>query len=301
MYSKMLIPLDGSKTAEQVLPYVRLFTDRFKQPVDLLAMIDAEALAVVETGSDRPAFDSFVEELVQNSKEYLQGIANSFDRAGITYEVSKGAPAEAIIQRGEADVAILIAMATHGRSGVHRWLLGSVTEKVLRATVNPLLLIRATEHPPPGDEAVLRSVVVPLDGSAVADSVLPMVAGLAKQLDLAVILLRVYNLPVTTFIFGHGYYAFNMETFMTIVKETASEYLTEKAAELKRLGVEQVSCVIREGLGADEIIKCAAEAPDRLIALCSHGRSGIHRWVLGSVTETVVRHTSNPVLVLRAK
>jgi nucleotide-binding universal stress UspA family protein len=140
-----------------------------------------------------------------------------------------------------------------------------------------------------------------LDGSLLAESVLPFAIGMAKSLDIPLTLLRVYELPITAFMFGHGYYAFEMKPFMQLVKEQAREYLEKKAREIQKLGVERVSCVVREGLSADQIIKCAAEAPDQLIVLCSHGRSGVRRWALGSVTETVVRHTTNPVLVLRAK
>ena len=206
-----------------------------------------------------------------------------------------------IIDKAEADGGMLLAMATHGRSWVHRWLLGSVAEKILRATANPLLLIRPNESSDSEGEASLKSVVVPLDGSALAESVLPMVADFAKKLDLEVVLLRAYDLPYSAVTFGHVYYGFDVQKLMSQTKDLAREYLEKKATEIKELGIDNVSCVTKEGLGADEIIKLAGESPDCLIAMCSHGRSGVSRWVLGSVTETVVRHTSNPVLVLRAK
>ena len=87
-------------------------------------------------------------------------------------------------------------MATHGRSGLNRFLLGSVAEKVLRGTVNPLLLVRATGEAKSDGEATLKSIIVPLDGSELAESVLPMVAGVAKKLDLEVVLFRAYHIPV---------------------------------------------------------------------------------------------------------
>jgi nucleotide-binding universal stress UspA family protein len=69
---------------------------------------------------------------------------------------------------------------------------------------------------------------------------------------------------------------------------------------VKKLGIGKVSCVAKEGFAADEIISLARKSPDNLIAMCTHGRSGVKRWVLGSVTETVVRHSADPVLVIRA-
>ena len=80
----------------------------------------------------------------------------------------------------------------------------------------------------------------------------------------------------------------------------AVKYLEQKAADLKRLGVAKVQCVTKEGLAADEIISLGRKTPDNLIAMSSHGRSGVRRWVLGSVTELVVRHSGDPVLVIRS-
>ncbi len=76
---------------------------------------------------------------------------------------------------------------------------------------------------------------------------------------------------------------------------------TSKVAEVKKLGVAKVSALSKEGSASDEIIALGHKTPEGLIAMCSHGRSGVGRWVLGSVTENVVRHSDAPVLVVRAK
>lgn len=299
MYTKMLIPLDGSKTAEQVLPYARFFTSRFNKPVELIAVVDiGEMLAQVSAEKARDVYD-MIQEGMRSSEAYLKAVSGTLDGPDIHCAVEKGRAEEVIIDRGEADPGILIAMATHGRSGVNRWLLGSVAEKILRGTANPLLLIRATENAKSEGETSLRSIIVALDGSELAESVLPFVAGIAKHLDLAVILLRTYNIPYSLYGFGHGYYAVDIQQFMTEVGDEARNYLEKKAGEIKKLGVEKVSCVTKEGLSADEIIRTGRETPDSLIAMCSHGRSGVKRWALGSVTEAVVRHSDNPVLVVR--
>jgi nucleotide-binding universal stress UspA family protein len=83
------------------------------------------------------------------------------------------------------------------------------------------------------------------------------------------------------------------------VGNEAREYLEKKSAELKKLGVAKVTCTTKEGFGADEIISLGRKTPDNFIAMCSHGRSGVKRWVLGSVAETVVRHSEDPVLIVR--
>jgi nucleotide-binding universal stress UspA family protein len=91
----------------------------------------------------------------------------------------------------------------------------------------------------------------------------------------------------------------NYDELIASVRDEANEYLEKKVAEVKKLGVAKVSAVSKEGIAGDEIIAAGHNTPNGLIAMCSHGRSGVKRWVLGSVTETVVRHSGDPVLVVR--
>jgi nucleotide-binding universal stress UspA family protein len=100
---------------------------------------------------------------------------------------------------------------------------------------------------------------------------------------------------------AEGYYTTTqMETFIGGLRAETLAYLEKKAAELKSKGLDKLSFVAKEGLDADEIISTARRTSDNLIAMCTHGRSGVKRWVLGSVTETVVRHSGDPVLITRA-
>jgi nucleotide-binding universal stress UspA family protein len=129
--------------------------------------------------------------------------------------------------------------------------------------------------------------------------VLPIVANLARELKLEVILLRAYSMPSNAYA-DDSYYADNYEEIITTIRDEAVAYLEEKSEAMKRLGVTEVSCLARDGFAADEIISLARNTSGNLIAMCTHGRSGVKRWTLGSVTETVVRHSGDPVLVLRA-
>lgn len=299
MYTGMLIPLDGSKTAEKVLPYARYLAGGLKIPVELLAVVDIAELAAQVSPEKARFLDTLIDDGVRQSKEYLAKIAGTFPGSRVKCTIDKGRAEDAIIGRGEADAGMLIAMGTHGRSGMNRWLLGSVAEKVLRGTANPLLLVKATDAVKSEGVATLKSMVVPLDGSEIAASVLPMVAGLAKNLDLEVELFRAFSVPYSVYGAGDGYYAINLDEVIAEVGNEAREYLETKRAELTKLGVAKVTCTTKEGFGADEIISLARRAPDNFIAMCSHGRSGVKRWVLGSVTETVVRHSEDPVLIVR--
>ena len=299
MYTKILIPLDGSKTAEKVLPYARFVAGTLKLPIELVAVIDIVEMTTHISADRARHLDTMMEDSVRNSEQYLRGIAGTFP-TGTKCRVEKGKAEQMIIEAAAADNGTLITMATHGRSGMNRWLLGSVTEKVLRGGTNPMLLVRATEEEKTDSAATLKSMVVPLDGSELAEGVLPTVAELAKTLKLAVVLFRAYSIPTSAYAGGEGYYAVNYEELLTAMKEETVDYLEKKTEAVKKLGIANVSYVAKEGFAADEIISLSRKSPDNLIAMCTHGRSGVKRWMLGSVTETVVRHSADPVLVLRA-
>jgi nucleotide-binding universal stress UspA family protein len=238
---------------------------------------------------------------MRSSEQYLRAVAGTFPGVDVRCTVEKGTAAEVIIEKAAVDRGTLINMATHGRSGIKRWLLGSVAEKVLRGATNPLLLIRATEEAKTEGEANLRSVIVPLDGSGLAESMLPTVAELAKELKLEVILFRAYTIPLSALaVDPEGYYVATDEKLISAMRDEAVAYLEKKVEEMKKSGIDKVSYVAEYGFAADEIISFARKTPDNLIAMCTHGHTGVKRWVLGSVTETVVRHSGDPVLVIRA-
>jgi len=298
MYTRILVPLDGSKVAEQVLPYARYLAEKLKIPVDLLAVVDLVGMAT--SGMTEPVrnLDAFTADTVRRSETYLQHMSKTFPGIVVGWSVGRGNPAEIVIEKAGNERNTLIVMATHGRSGVDRWLLGSVVEKVLRGTSNALLVVRATADGKTEGESPITRVIVPLDGSPLAEKVLPTVAVLAKQLEFETVLLRAYNLKqvVSTF---QGSIP-NWESLEAQAKLETLRYLDGKVRELKRQGWVEISSHASDRPAAQEIVEAAAK-PGSLIAMCTHGRSGIKRWVLGSVTERVVRHSDRPVLVIPAK
>jgi len=295
MYKQLLIPLDGSKNAENVLPYARLLAAKLNLPTELLSVVETPVSAAAERAF---YFDEIIERAVEVSREYLNRIAKSFDGIRVTIAVEKGNPEEMIIERAEADENTLIAMATHGRSGIARWLLGSVAEKVVREAKNPLFLVRAKEEAKTQGQAALNPLIVPLDGSKVAESILPHVIELARGIKLKVVLLQAFTLK--QIIYTYKDYIPDFDALERSSKSGASRYLQEKERQLKEAGLD-VSSIAAEGEAAETIIELAKGSPDSLIAMCTHGRSGIRRWMLGSTTEKVVRHADNPVLTVRAK
>jgi nucleotide-binding universal stress UspA family protein len=299
MYKRILVPLDGSQVAEQVLPYARYLAGKLKIPVDLLGVVDLAALTSAMRMANVRNLETLITDHAQRSEAYLEKVSKTFPEIGVTQTVRKGKPEEAVIEKGAADGDTLIAMATHGRSGIERWLLGSVAEKVLRGTTNPLLLVRAAEHGKSEGETAIKKVIVPLDGSPLAEKVLPYVTALIKQLVFETVLVRAYNLKQVVSTFED--YIPNWNALEAEAKAEAIRYLDGKVRELKSQGLSEISSRVSDKEAAKEIIDVAREESNSLIAMCSHGRSGVKRWVLGSVTEKVVRHSNSPVLVIPAR
>jgi nucleotide-binding universal stress UspA family protein len=194
------------------------------------------------------------------------------------------------------DKGTLITMATHGRSGLGRWLLGSITEKV-RGVNNAVLVVRANEEASSEGEAAPDSIIVRLDGPPFAESVLLPVVELAKPFHAKVTLLRSYSLE--QIILGSQEFHPDLDELKGELRSEAMSYLDEKVAELKSRGVVDVSRSVTEGDAAETIIEMGKGAPNALIAMSAHGGSIIKHWVLGSVTEKVLRHAKNSVLTIR--
>jgi nucleotide-binding universal stress UspA family protein len=298
MYARMLIPLDGSKAAEQVLPYARFLAKGLTFPVELLEVVDPEPLALLSNSEQGRYIDTILAERMQSSKIYLEAIARSFEGTHVKCFVEKGKAEEVVIEKAATDKSTLIVMATHGRSGFQRWHLGSVADKILHGSTNHMLLVRANDQGKAGGEAVLKTVIVPLDGSPLAEKILPYIEDLARKMKLEVVLMRAYALPpsVTT---GEDY-GFYLGDILDQLEAEARDYLATKVKEIKGKGIGNVSSVVHIGYGAEEIITLARKTTDSFIAMGTHGRSGIKRWVLGSVTERVVRHSGDPVLIIRS-
>jgi nucleotide-binding universal stress UspA family protein len=292
MFTRILVPLDGSAIAENALPHARALGRILEIPITLITVIETAA----DVSKKRKRYlDTVMEDGVRNSEEYLKKISKTFSGTTIQYRVEKGRAEDAIV--AAADNATLITMATHGRSGLGRWLLGSIAEKVVRGANNPVLVVRANEETSSEGEAAPDSIIVPLDGSTLAESVLLYVVELAKALHAKVMLLRSYSLKQIIFSFEEFHP--DLDGLKGELRWEAMSYLDEKVAELKSRGVVDVFCSVTEGDAAETIIEMGKGAPNALIAMSPHSGSIIKHWVLGSVTEKVLRHANNSVLTIR--
>jgi nucleotide-binding universal stress UspA family protein len=293
VYTKIIVPLDGSPLAEGMLRYARTFAKACNAPVELLHVIAPETIDVLSDPAHRRFADEVEGDLKRHGLAYLRPLAASMPvPSAVECAVRVGDPAEVIAE--EAQPGTMVMMATHGRSGVQRWLLGSVADKVLH-TVRTHLLLARTGQNGKEKEAALKSIVVPLDGSPLAEKILPWVVALANTMELEIVLMRAYSLPNA--FYATDEYVPNMFEFAEKLKEESRLYLDNKAEWLKAEGVRHVSTLLIEGDGAAEIIDFARKTPENLIAMSTHGRSGIRR-ILGSVTDRVVRNSWDPVLIM---
>ena len=286
MYQTILAPLDGSKLAEQVLPYARWLAAAYGASITLVRVTDPEA---------RLPFTAN-----QSASDYLKYTAASLAPSPVESVEKIGKPAEVIVETAKGDADCLIAMATHGLTGPRRWVLGSVASKVVQTADNPILLIRVTQDAAPLGPFALRRVIVPLDGSGLAEKVLPYVRVLASKLKLDMQLVRTYSLPPDAYVVADGVIAQGPAQYRKNLHEESEKYLDGKVASLQADGISAVSATVIEGDAASELVELAEGPPQSLIAMSTHGRSGLGRWVLGSVAEKVVQHSRAPVLLIRA-
>lgn len=270
MFERVLVPLDGSELAEAILPQVRR----------ILLHKDAEVLlvrAVQVPANAGPEAVELPDILRAQASRYLGGVAKALGAQGARVRTlaRAGDAAAVVLDVAAEEKATLVAMSTHGRTGLARWVRGSVAEKVLRASGVPLLALRS--FPAPAGELSLRRVLLPVEATELSLEVVGPAIELAKLFGASVTLLHVCegaacSLPVP---------------------ELKRAYERFRAA-----GVE-VQPVMKLGEPAAEILEAARELKADLIAMTTHGRAGISRWALGSVAEKVLRSAEAPLLVVR--
>lgn len=283
MIERILVPLDGSLTAEAILPQVRRVLYRKDSEVIL---VRAVVPAPVENAL------TMAEAEVAVAREYLLGQLDRLEKAGVRarHVVRIGSPVGVILDVAEEQHATMIAMATHGTTGLSRFLFGSVAEAVLRKSAVPVLLVRpfwsyelASAVRP--EQAPIRNLLLPVDGSDLALEALPGVVEFAELFETRIVLLRVLE-------------AKKRRAGTAAEKAEAEKQLKAIAKTIEKQGVETIR-LVETGEPVDQILKAVRFHEVDLIAMTTHGRSGLSRAVTGSVTEEILRSATVPVLVTR--
>jgi nucleotide-binding universal stress UspA family protein len=306
VYKKMLVPLDGSERAEVVFPYAKELAGRLSIDIVLFLVSRPSAQAIM------PMQKAYVEQAVERVKnqvvEIQEGPKPLSELVDVQSQLIEGYPPDEILRYADENEIDLILMATHGQSGRKRWKIGGVASKIMSASGIPVILVRA--EMPEGvtePEWPIKTVLVPLDGSELAESVLPHVKALGKQLGcqpVDVVLLRVCEPPTIPSYYGPelsgvpldwGKY---VEQEMVRDKERAGEYLAELEKKFKDKGVSVRSEVI-QGKPDDEIVEYANKNNFSLIVMATHGRSGLSRLVYGSVAANLLHGVTSPILMVK--
>lgn len=299
MPESILLPLDGSDVAERAIPWAIALAQSQRSPVTLLEVTPwpperpARQLTSYLTAE---AIDRIRAATARRAQRYLEGVQPRLAAAGVQTNVvvTEGQPADVITETAARTGASTIVMGTHGHGGIARALLGSTAQQVLRNARVPVLLVRGGQ--PTSDRPQLQRVLVPLDGSTISEAALPLAAKLAGP-GATVILTRVVE-PITTIVsagFDDGATVVDAQATIESV-QAAQSYLDQRAERVKAEGLKTVT-VARTGDPGPEIRAAARDERADVIVMSTHGRSGLSRWLMGSVTDDLVRGAERPVLV----
>ena len=292
MIRTILVPLDGSERAESVLPYVEQIAGRAGANLLLLTAVYRPS-----AWGESPMREDLADETAE-ARTYLESEADRLKAKGLNVKttIAYQREADSILSAAADEDVDLIAMSTHGRSGISRWILGSVADKVLHATHRPLLLVRAREAEERAPAPIDR-IVVPLDGSELSLSVLPYVEEVAEALGASLILVHAVQ-PLDIYP-GSEMTPTRVGDILDDLLAQGQSFLTRVAQEIEARVKVKVRSVVNIGFAVDEIVRIAQEVNAGLIGMATHGRSGAGRWIMGSVANAVVRRTNLPCLVIR--
>jgi len=297
MFSNILVPLDGSLLAERALEPALALGRKYRGQVTLLRVPVPEPVFI--PGMDGyAAYSASLAEQVRDGEwkdadDYLSAIKKAHEEGDppLRTQVVAGDVAEVILDTAAADKIDLIVMSTHGYSGITRWVLGSVTEKVLAHAPCPVLVICSSQP--------IRKIVIPLDGSELAESALAPGLEAATRLGCSVTLLRAVDelnrFERAQLELGGQDLANRLQDGMM----TEAEYYLGKLIESKPQAGLDIQRVALLGSAAHRVLEYAEKNGFDLIVMATHGRTGLARWVYGSVTEKVLHSAHCSMLVIR--
>ena len=283
---EIIVPLDGSGEAETVLPYLRDLAPRFDSQVHVLG---------VGIGRKTRRVNRLLE-------DYINRITDGLRSDNIKAEpvIRYGIAADKILDFTLEKEIDLIIMATHGRSGITRWWMGSVAEKVISEATAPVLLVRSKRPGKTGTAGklhFLHKILAPLDGSDIGEAALPYAETLAVNSQASVDLLQIISPPgtVEASLLGGP----DWRKFIKAMHDAGENYLKSIAEKLRGNGIKSAYEVVT-GDPADKIVEYAEDKKASLIAMSTHGRTGLARWVLGSVADKVLHSARMPILLVRS-
>jgi nucleotide-binding universal stress UspA family protein len=297
MYGRLLIPLDGSRLAESILPVAVCLAKSFKAAVTLIHVIEKNAPQ--EIHGDRHLHD------VAAAEEYLGRIAEQWFTGVAPVEIHVHGEevadvAASILQHVHETSSDLTLMCTHGRSGAKQFLYGSIAQHIAAAAV-PVLFVRETGVAD-RQEFTLKKLLVPLDGDPDHEQGLAVAAELARVCDSAIHLLTV--VPSLNLVSGGWTQSVRLlptttDRMLGMEADEAGKYLNRHQERLAKIPL-AVTIEVRRGDPAEEIVKSTAAGETDLLVLGTHGTIGTQAFWSGGVAAKVARKTAAPVLLVPA-
>jgi nucleotide-binding universal stress UspA family protein len=302
MYRSILVPLDGSKFAEAALPIAESIARRAGASLEIVRShepFEPERPADCWTPHIDPDEDAAYKEQEQAYLDTTVHTLQEKSPISVRSALVSGAVVSGVLKRARASAADLIVMATHGRGPVGRLMLGSVADKLLRHAAIPILLVRCGDNSQEWTAPNFGHILVPLDGSELAESALPPAIGIGRLTDARFTLVRAVERVYRPFD-RSGANDRNQDQREGSEQPIldAARYLEKIAARL-RLESPRVEKVVLEGDAASAILHEASARKVDLIAIATHGRGDLKRLLLGSVADKVIRSTATPVLAYR--
>ena len=314
MLQYILVPLDGSTLSEAILPHAVAIAQATGSALLLLQVLEPEyepifgALGIPEMVEEEELAQMRDAQLASIHR-YLENIARQLQGEGLeihTKVIEGNHPASHIVWHAEYDTLLLmIAMTTHGRSGVLRWLFGNVAAEVVHTSPRPLLLLRPDESSASfssvNPKAVpYQIVVVPLDASPFAEQALDQAQLLASAMNATLHLVSVVPPPHYIPVFRKMETVSVMKALLQREMERRTHYLEQRAELLREQGL-LVQTHVATGHPAEEILRLSTQHQHTLLVMSTHGRSGLQRLFLGSVAMKVVQGAQVPVLLVRGR
>ncbi len=290
----IVVPLDGSELAEGALPYAMTLAGANGARLLLVTVWEEGERALI--GSMGDAAEATFAQGEAYWRDYLSAMEKKIATHGfdVATELRTGDPAGELMALVVEREPALLVMATHGRSGLGRWRFGSVTSKLAYEAPAPTLMVGPKVLPGEGHAAQVRRIIVPLDGSPLAETAIRPALELAEALDAELVLAQALRWATQVFIYGIP--DVNITEVDAELSEGAEAYLarvrdglpTERAVETEVL----------HGPPADALTNLIDADQVDLVVMASHTRAGVHRAMLGSVADRLLQ-ASAPVLLVR--
>jgi nucleotide-binding universal stress UspA family protein len=296
----ILVPLDGSRFAEQALPLAVTVARRTGARLRLVSA--HEPRPDLTPGLDAPAVEAHNLEIRSATQAYLAEVAGRLEPIGgepVACEVTDGPAGPSVAAAVTRLHPDLVVMCTHGRGPLSRFWLGSVADHLIRHLSVPLLLVRPPSAGEPPEPAI-RRVLVALDLSTESAAMLAVVGPLARALGADLTLLHVVE-PIVGIVDGALPFPIPIDSGVIDRRKVEAGRKMAELAEGLAGGGTAVETRVVVGVGAaTTILDEAASGSHDLIAMTTHGAGGVRRLLVGSVADKVIRATERPVLVLRA-